>query len=259
MPTLTFNVDRWAEMGEELPGGLLSNIKSGGDYVIIGENFLRAKAIARVLGQGGPDGPVYGEPLKVLVTMGGSDPNGLAERLTLALMEVDGLQVTVVIGPASTPSPGFRRIIDSPPDPFTFLSGVKDLAPYAARADLAFSAMGVTVYELAYMGVPSVLIANYPEDALDIEELELMGICRSLGYYRDVTEEDIRRATGPFIGNRGRLKVISNNARRLIDGRGAERIAEIISGLYKHDKSLGEPGRSGGPGAESATGKVRHA
>ena len=256
MPTLTFKPDVWAEMGEELPGGFSSNIKSGGDYVIIGEDFLRARAIGKVLRQGVDDRPVPGEALKVLVTMGGSDPNGLAERLTLALKEVDGLQVTVVIGPASTPSPGFRRIINSRSGSFTFLSGVKDLAPHAARADLAFSAMGVTVYELAYMGVPSVLIANYPEDALDIEALESIGICRSLGYHRDVTEEGIRGITGYFIRNRGQLKVMSRNAGRLIDGRGAERIAGIISGLYKSDKSLGS---SDGLGAESVTDGVSHA
>ncbi len=253
MPTLTFRPDIWAEMGEELPGGQLSNIKSGGDYVIIGENFIRGRAIGRILARPQQESgkrPFSGEALKILVTMGGADPNFLAEKVVGALKGVEGIEVTVVIGPASTPSPGFRRVINSRSDTFTFLTDVKDLAPHAAAADFAFSAMGVTVYELAYMGVPSVLIANYPEDALDIETLESMGICRSLGYHRDVTEDGIRRVVGHFMGNRGGLKVISSNAVRLIDGRGAERIAGIISELYKHDKSLGERG------AERAAGKV---
>ena len=48
------------------------------------------------------------------------------------------------------------------------------------------------------------------------------------------------------------MKVMSGNAGRLIDGRGAERIAGIISGLCKNDKSSDGPGRG-------AVGEVRHA
>jgi spore coat polysaccharide biosynthesis predicted glycosyltransferase SpsG len=229
IPSLTFDKHEWAETGE-LPGGRLSNLCTGADYIIIGENFLRASKLEE-------RGPSV-DPLRVLVTMGGSDPNGLTEKIAGALHGMDALEVVVVMGPAFRPSKGFGRFMASAPAGFSFLSGVRDLAPLMARADMAFTAMGTTAYELAYMGVPSVLIGNYPEDVFDLEALESMGICRSLGFYRNVKDEDIRRITGRFIRNRGELKVISDDARKLIDGCGAERVADIISGLYYLDFSI---------------------
>ncbi len=234
IPSVTFDKHEWAEMGD-LPGGLVSNIYTGADFIIIGENFLRA---SKLEGRVGPGSPGSTGPLRVLVTMGGSDPNGLTELVADALHGMDALEAVLVMGPAFRPSKGFERFIASNPTGFSFLSGVRDLAPLMARTDLAFTAMGTTAYELAYMGVPSVLIGNYPEDLLDLDRLESMGICRSLGFYRDVKDEDIRRVTERFAEDRDELKAVSTKAGKLVDGCGAERVANIISGLYYLDFSI---------------------
>ena len=97
-----------------------------------------------------------------------------------------------------------------------------------STADIAFTALGITTYELAYMGVPSVIIANFRSDEKYLNVFKKLGISLPLGYYNDLTGGDIRRAAGMFVRNKSMLKSMSQKGKRLIDGYGAKRIADII-------------------------------
>jgi spore coat polysaccharide biosynthesis predicted glycosyltransferase SpsG len=108
------------------------------------------------------------------------------------------------------------------------------MAPLMRDTHIAFTAVGTTVYELAYMGVPSVLIGNYATDAEDLAALEGLGVCRSLGYYRDLDPSLISEAAESFRDDPAMWSEMSLNARNLTDGDGASRIAGLICSLLKH-------------------------
>ncbi len=199
--------------------GLAPNMYSGGDYLIIGRNF-RASMDERKARQ-------YNGPLKVLVTMGGADPNHLTEKVLKALNGIDGIETTVVMGPA------FNAKMPLAGERLKILFNVSDMAPLMRDAHIAFSAVGTTVYELAYMGVPSVLIANYRADAHDLKGFESHGISIPLGFHEDVATEAITRSARRFMEERGRLEKMSAACLSLTDGLGARRIAGIIKGLAK--------------------------
>ena len=126
---------------------------SGSSYLIIGDNFREARG----------EGPIsHSAPLKVLVTMGGADPFNLTEMVLKALWPIEGIEVTTVIGPAFRMTDTMEEFVKRSGESFTFAFNVKDMAPLMRASHIAFTAVGTTVYELAYMGVPSVLDAFIP-------------------------------------------------------------------------------------------------
>ena len=195
------------------------NLHSGPEFIIIGENFhdMRRKALK----------DQYRTPFNVLVSMGGSDPNALSALITRALWNADNVRVTVVIGPAMDDAP-LKVFEEKGNKHFTFLRNIEDLAPLMQPAHVGFTAMGNTVYELAYMGVPSVVIGNYEKDKEDMAALEKLGFSKILGYHKDITEAGIRDAVEHYIEHRKLWERISDKSCTLTDGYGAERIADII-------------------------------
>jgi UDP-2,4-diacetamido-2,4,6-trideoxy-beta-L-altropyranose hydrolase len=200
-----------------------ANERGGSDYLIIGDNFIRERgALAQVK-------PF--KPFKVLITMGGADPFNLTEQVVNAIERLDGVEATVVIGPASKPTQFLKRFIESGSEKFRFLYNVADMAPVMSSCHIAFTAVGTTVYELAYLGVPSVVIANYPNDDSDLRELKELGISFGLGYYKDVNAPMIRGAVKSLMKRENLLELMSRKAHALTDGRGAFRIASCIAEL----------------------------
>lgn len=199
------------------------NERGGSDYVIIGDNFIRERG---ALPQEKPF-----RPFKVLITMGGADPFNLTEQVVNAIERLDGVEATVVIGPASKPTQFLKRFIESGSEKFRFLYNVADMAPVMSSSHIAFTAVGTTVYELAYLGVPSVVIANYPHDDSDLRELKELGISFGLGYYKDVNAPMIRGAVKSLMKRENLLELMSRKAYSLTDGRGAARIARCIAEL----------------------------
>lgn len=217
-------------------------VAGGSEFLIIGENFQRERGLS--FRRGGLS------PFKVLVTMGGADPCNLTELVVEALKQLSGIEVTVVMGPASRPSPYLKRFIASGNPAFRFLFDVADMAPLMGSCHIAFTAVGTTVYELAYMGVPSVIISNYPSDDADIRKLKDLGISFGLGYFKDVTAPMIRGAVKSLMKRGTLLDLMSRKAYSLTDGRGVSRIAGIIAGLAPGDERTEK---------RDTLGEVRHA
>ncbi|MBI5237618.1 MAG: hypothetical protein HY887_04265, partial [Deltaproteobacteria bacterium] len=209
----------------------MDNLYSGSPYVVIGESFLRARLAARPRAPGSLIPPPPPPPLNLLVTMGGADPNNLTDKVVEALWDMKDVAATVVLGPASKPSLWLRSRMMDNNSGFVFVEKAADLSMLMASAHIAFTAVGITVYELAFMGVPSVIIANYMEDTAFLDAFANAGFSLPLGYHGDVTHQSIRDAASRFIRDRALLKDMSTRAVNFTDGLGAGRIAGIIARL----------------------------
>lgn len=167
-----------------------------------------------------------GPKLRVLVTMGGADPNNLTQKVLNALEGMNGMKITVVIGPSMA---GVSDLIESYEDvEFVMRPDVNKMALLMNESYIAITAFGITLFELAYMGAPSVVIANYREDKKDMDAIKKLGTGMPLGYHEDVTDADIRHAVGVLVKDSGMRESMSQNGKILIDGHGVERIADII-------------------------------
>ncbi|WP_033105011.1 bifunctional UDP-2,4-diacetamido-2,4,6-trideoxy-beta-L-altropyranose hydrolase/GNAT family N-acetyltransferase [Microbacterium profundi] len=101
--------------------------------------------------------PVAGDRPRVLVVMGGTDPDALAARAAEALTTVSQPLAITVIAAAER----HRRIIDAcrhTPHQLTLHTFVEDLPAVAREQDLIISAAGTSVWDFAYIGVPMALV-----------------------------------------------------------------------------------------------------
>ena len=204
------------------------NIYAGKEFIILGENFQKARERKHL---------EYSHPLRVLVTMGGADPNNLTLKVVEALWDVDNIDVIVVIGPAYRYAASLAPYEKQNRQGFSFMYGVKDIAPLATLCHVGFTAMGTTVNELVYMGMPSIIIANYPEDVDDMNAFNALNIGTAIGYHRDVKKEHIKEAIKQFIDDERLWQTYSDRAKALIDGNGSIRIIKLINMMMEKDET----------------------
>ena len=213
----------------KVEGALVNpNIIGGPDYLIIGNNFMDKRADSIRL--------KYSLPLNVLVTMGGADPNHITEKVVGAIAGIKEITIDVVLGPAAQPLPILEKIASESGARVKLHHNLKDLTAMMASAHIAFTALGITVNELAFMGVPSIVISNYFDDHDDMEMLEELGIGVPLGHHSDVEDEQIVGAVEGFISDETRWEAMRIKSAALTDGLGARRVATLIKELLEQSQ-----------------------
>ena len=105
-------------------------------------------------------------------------------------------------------------------------------------ADLAICTFGISLYELIYLNIPTVSIAHSKENANSslILEKKFNGFV-NLGYYKDIKGDFIREVLNKFIYDMHYFESMMNKCKNFIDGKGANRIAEIIQKFSYTDKN----------------------
>jgi spore coat polysaccharide biosynthesis predicted glycosyltransferase SpsG len=118
-----------------------------------------------------------------------------------------------------------RRAAEGAGHNIEVLAGVEDMAPLMAWADVAVSAGGTTVWELAFMGVPALLciVADNQEGA--VGALGRDGVFRSAGWVNRLTDEELSDELANLIYGKDLRNAIHNRARAIVDGKGAARVA----------------------------------
>ncbi len=99
----------------------------------------------------------------VLVTFGGSDPLHSTERVLVALRGEER-HVAISIGPLMAERRAWiEEIARDLPGALVLPTGAR-LAPWMARSRTALTALGTTLYELAFLGTPALILADYVQD-----------------------------------------------------------------------------------------------
>jgi UDP-2,4-diacetamido-2,4,6-trideoxy-beta-L-altropyranose hydrolase len=178
-----------------------------------------------------PARPLAHRVQRVLVTMGGSDPANVTVKALDALRSIANhlMEVVAVVGGSNSHLPQLEHQITSFPCSCRIELSPRDIVHWMARADLAISAAGTTCWELAHLGLPSVLVAC-AEDQLPIAGyLHEHGYALSLGWHQAVSAEAIARAVTDLSGSPERRAALSAAGKSLVDGKGAERVARTMT------------------------------
>jgi UDP-2,4-diacetamido-2,4,6-trideoxy-beta-L-altropyranose hydrolase len=163
---------------------------------------------------------------RVLVTLGGADPDNCTEMVVRALgrLNREDLRCTVVIG-GSNPNEGSIAIAVERTGVSTDLrSDVSDMASLMAEHDVAVSAGGSTCWELAFMGIPNVILVLADNQRGIAEGLEEAGTALNLGWHEEVEKEEIDDQVEKLLRNDEQRLRMARRAQELVDGRGAERV-----------------------------------
>jgi UDP-2,4-diacetamido-2,4,6-trideoxy-beta-L-altropyranose hydrolase len=171
--------------------------------------------------------PLRDDPLEVLLTLGGGESGDLAVRVISAIRDAlpdPGVSISVASGPLAATGPSESKAART-----QWLSDVWDLAPFMARADIAVSAAGVTSWELAFMGVPAVLLVRSDNQ---IPVARFMSRRRAAYVAGPVGPRSLGRLRSCVARISGRQvrEGMQRRGRSLIDGHGADRVARVLAG-----------------------------
>lgn len=168
---------------------------------------------------------------KVLVTLGGADPDNVTLKViqALQLVEFEELEAVVVVGGSNPHYETLEMTVQDSRFPIRLQRNVTNMPELMAWADVAISAGGSTCWELAFMGLPSILLVLAENQRLAAEKLDAMTSALNLGEHQNICHHTIKQKLSMLIfSNKLRLK-ISQNCQCLVDGLGTEKITQLMA------------------------------
>lgn len=170
----------------------------------------------------------------VFISTGGSDKYNLAGMMLDFFMQDEELKMLnyhVICGNFNV----HEKVLEQKVNNFANINlykNVSNMAEIMKRCDLAISAAGSTLYELAALSIPSIVFSFADNQKKPTEAFEFYGAAVSVGHY-EADDKDtfmrslikiIKKVCADYDGRQG----MAHNANCLVDGLGASRIARAI-------------------------------
>lgn len=189
----------------------------GPDYFCAREEFLihGTKTINENLG-------------RVLLSFGGVDPNNYTRKVLESIYDFckeKNIEIEVVLGLGYTRESTLEQFKD-----VTIYRNVQNISDHMFRADVAFSSAGRTIYELALVGTPSIVMAQNRRELSHFFASEQNGFCH-LGMGVDVDAETILEAfkklyNDPGVRKKMNQQMLSHDIRN-----GRKRVIKLIQSV----------------------------
>ena len=163
---------------------------------------------------------------KVLVTLGGGDDKNQTLRVIRAMqaMEIAGLEAVAVVGAANPHRSALESEANQSKIPIRLTYNAGNMPELMEWADLAVCAGGTTCWELAFMGVPALVIILADNQQANAKALEAEGVAVNLGWYSRLFREKIAQKLFEIATHENIRTQMSRRGRFLVDGKGIERI-----------------------------------
>lgn len=194
----------------------------GTQYVLLRREFLKYRNFTR---------QIPAQARNILVTLGGADPDNMTLKVieTLKLLDEPDISVRILVGPENPHQKALRKAIGTAHFKTELLIKPPNMPELMAWADLAISAGGSTCWELAFMGVPS-LIVVIAENQRDVAKgLERAEIFKTVGLYKAVNNDVLVTRLSALVRDKKLREKKSRLGRQLINGKGAKNIVHALS------------------------------
>jgi UDP-2,4-diacetamido-2,4,6-trideoxy-beta-L-altropyranose hydrolase len=166
---------------------------------------------------------------RILVYFGGVDLLDLTGITISAILAIQRKEITidVVLSPQS-PNAGAVKEKVKGHNGISCYENLPSLAPLMLKADMAIGAGGATTWERLCMGLPSLVVSTGENQVGTCEELGRMGLITYLGRSNDLSFELLLLALRSFLKSTEKSQQALMHGKTLVDGRGAERVADIL-------------------------------
>lgn len=169
----------------------------------------------------------------ILITTGGSDSFNLAGQLLMEAMKYDALKEKEyhVVSGSLNPHIGELQALAKKYENIHIHCNVTNMAELMEESEVALSAGGSTLYELCAMGVPVIAFSFAENQERLVQTFVKRGIAQYGGNYRTDGNKMIQNTIAglqKLCGDEALKTEYRRKALQLVDGRGAERIAEAL-------------------------------
>ena len=156
---------------------------------------------------------------KILVTLGGSDPNNATLKIIEAIKAANifDLEVKIVVGASNLHIYNLKDAVSSAQCKMIILHNVANMAELMSWADLAVAAGGTTCWEMAFMKLPfiSVVLAN---NQIKISSaIEEAGIAVSCGWHNQINILSLAKRLSLLIQDKSGRQMMSIKGAELVD------------------------------------------
>jgi UDP-2,4-diacetamido-2,4,6-trideoxy-beta-L-altropyranose hydrolase len=212
-PNLGASAEPYARCGAE------TRLLLGARFALLRREFTAQRPAERAFAPGAR---------RVLVTFGGSDPAHATADAVAALQTVPGLEVVVVAGGSNPRLAELEALVGRAGAGFRLAVDPADLPELMAQADVAVSAAGSTAWELAFLGLPAVLVAVADNQRPIAAALDAQGAAVDFGRVSEHEPAALAREVAALLADADRRRTMSARGRMALDGRGADRVAAAL-------------------------------
>lgn len=185
----------------------------GPHYALLREQFKPWRSLERNLAP---------RASKLLVTLGGADPDNLTLRVIQALQtqewQARNIETRVVVGGSNPHLDSIRATLSPHSSTIQLLVNVSNMPELMAWAEVAIAAGGITCWELAFMGLPSLVFVLADNQRLVAHTLATAGVLQMTSMDR-LPEELSTLLADPQTRSR-----MSRSGMALVDGGGVARV-----------------------------------
>ena len=155
-----------------------------------------------------------------------------------ALVETDFKgYVDVVLGSACPHLESVQKSFEASGLNGAISQNISDLYKRMHLADLGFSGLGLTTYEMAYTGLPALIISGSQLNANAAEEyVQSYGAAEHIGFYRNINQKHILFCICRVITNQGKRNRLSKAGYRI--GKKSTQIVLSINEVLNSSKDI---------------------
>lgn len=166
---------------------------------------------------------------KILVTMGGGDAENVTLKVIQALqmLPLPGLEAVVVVGGGNPHYTALEAAVIATPW-IRLARNIANMPELIAWADLAVSAGGSTCWELAFMGLPSLLVSLAENQRAVASGMTQAGAALNLGDHHELTSMRLAKTLTQELPRMTHRATLAQNGRGLVDGQGSRRVVDYM-------------------------------
>lgn len=170
---------------------------------------------------------------RVVVSLGGADPDNVTLKVLQALWHVDipDLEVVVLVGGCNPHHDVLDACVRAHPQNVRLQCNVTSMPDIMSWADMAVSAGGTTCWELALMGLPSLVISLADNQRRVAQALHTTGTAVHLGWHTTLSTTAIAQAITGLARDASTRQALIHRGQALIDGKGAHRAVLRMRGM----------------------------
>lgn len=169
---------------------------------------------------------------KVLVSLGGSDPGNHTMKMIQALqkLSLSGLEVVATVGASNPHADELEATIKRGRIHISTVRNAQNMLELMTWADMAVSSGGTTIWELAFTGVPTIIVIQMENQRIAAEALHHAGASLNLGWADRRSIKELSAELERFLRDKRKRQEMSQQLQALVDGDGLSRLRMHMKG-----------------------------
>jgi UDP-2,4-diacetamido-2,4,6-trideoxy-beta-L-altropyranose hydrolase len=187
----------------------------GSKYMILRKEFLKERQNIKLSTK-----PIK----KILMTFGGLDSNNLSKKLLQKFFDTD-YKISLVLGPSYKHTKNIFEISKNYKN-IKIYNFSKNLPKLLSSQDLVLSSGGITIYELACLGIPCIFFPTEVFENKTASSFTKNGFGLNYCFWDNVPDKILKKIL--FLDDYNKRKKMFQSGRKIVDGKGLFRITKNI-------------------------------